>query len=62
MFRRIFIKNRIIRIRLILRRTYLFELSESGYVTLKVYDITGREVKELINGKWEKQAMLRIQC
>jgi photosystem II stability/assembly factor-like uncharacterized protein len=31
-----------------------FELSESGYVTLKVYDITGREVKELINGKWGK--------
>jgi hypothetical protein len=31
-----------------------FELSESGYVTLKVYDITGREVKELINGNWGK--------
>jgi photosystem II stability/assembly factor-like uncharacterized protein len=31
-----------------------FELSESGYVTLKIYDITGREVKELINGKWGK--------
>jgi len=31
-----------------------FELSESGYVTLKVYDITGREVKELINGSWGK--------
>jgi photosystem II stability/assembly factor-like uncharacterized protein len=31
-----------------------FELNESGYIILKVYDITGRTIKELINGRWGK--------
>ena len=31
-----------------------FELSESGYIILKVYDITGRTIKELVNGRWGK--------
>jgi photosystem II stability/assembly factor-like uncharacterized protein len=31
-----------------------FELSESGYIVLKVYDITGRTIKELVNGRWGK--------
>jgi hypothetical protein len=29
-----------------------YELKEPSYVTLKVYDITGRMVKELVNGNW----------
>jgi len=31
-----------------------FELNESGYIILKVYDITGRTIKELVNGRWGK--------
>jgi len=31
-----------------------FELNESGYIILKVYDITGRTIKEMINGRWGK--------
>ncbi|HEY5537022.1 MAG TPA: T9SS type A sorting domain-containing protein, partial [Ignavibacteria bacterium] len=31
-----------------------FELNESGYIVLKVYDITGRTIKELVNGRWGK--------
>lgn len=31
-----------------------FELNEASYITLKVYDATGRTVKELINGRWGK--------
>jgi len=29
-----------------------FELKEPSHVTLKVFDVQGREVKELINGRW----------
>jgi len=29
-----------------------FELKEPSHVTLKVFDVKGREVKELINGRW----------
>ena len=29
-----------------------FELKEPSHVTLKVFDARGREVKELVNGRW----------
>jgi hypothetical protein len=29
-----------------------YEIKEPSYIVLKVYDITGRMVKELVNGKW----------
>jgi hypothetical protein len=29
-----------------------YELKEPSYIVLKVYDITGRMVKELVNGNW----------
>ncbi|HEY5534505.1 MAG TPA: T9SS type A sorting domain-containing protein, partial [Ignavibacteria bacterium] len=29
-----------------------YELKEPGYIVLKVYDITGRIIKELVNGRW----------
>ncbi|MFA5010803.1 MAG: T9SS type A sorting domain-containing protein [Ignavibacteria bacterium] len=29
-----------------------FELKEPSHITLKVYDVQGREVKELVNGRW----------
>ena len=29
-----------------------FELKEPSHVTLKVYDVQGKEVKELVNGRW----------
>jgi photosystem II stability/assembly factor-like uncharacterized protein len=29
-----------------------YEIKEPGYIVLKVYDITGRMVKELVNGNW----------
>jgi enterochelin esterase-like enzyme len=32
--------------------TIRFSLPKSGYVTLKVYDILGREVETLLNGEW----------
>ncbi|MCX6156639.1 MAG: T9SS type A sorting domain-containing protein [Ignavibacteriae bacterium] len=31
-----------------------FELKEPSHVTLKVFDARGREVKELVNGRWGK--------
>ena len=35
-----------------------FELDKSGYVTLIVYDITGKVIKELVNGRWGKGSYL----
>ena len=29
-----------------------FELKEPSHITLKVYDLQGREIKELVNGRW----------
>ncbi len=29
-----------------------FELKEPSHITLKVYDVRGREIKELVNGRW----------
>ncbi|MFA3784174.1 T9SS type A sorting domain-containing protein [Melioribacteraceae bacterium 4301-Me] len=40
---------KIIQIHLILLQKIRFTLPEADFVTLKVYDILGREVKELIN-------------
>ncbi len=49
LFRRNIVLSRIILIRLIQLTNIKFRISDSGFVTLKVYDVLGNEVATLVN-------------
>ncbi len=47
-----FLSDKTIRTRLTRRLTFRLNSKERSHVTLKVFDARGREVKELVNGRW----------